>query len=63
MPREKSGIIIGIILVNCVELSKKNFGNYVVQHIIEKGTDNDKNDAIRSFLGKIPALSKHKISR
>ena len=47
---------------NCVELSKKEFGNYVVQHILEKGSENDRSLLISCFFGKVYELSKNKIA-
>lgn len=63
VPKEHWETIFATTIMNSIQLSKTNFGNYVVQHILEKGTEQDKNELIKSFYGKICELSKNKIAR
>lgn len=48
---------------NALSISKEPYGNYVIQHIFEKGGIQDKRNIMRIFRGKVKDLSKHKFSR
>jgi len=41
-PRETIIDIIHTIIRNAVDISKTNYGNYVLQHILDKGFAQDK---------------------
>jgi ribosomal protein S7 len=44
-------------------LTKDQFGNYVIQHVLEQGkSQEDKNKIVRSIKGKVIELSNHKFA-
>lgn len=38
------------------------YGNYVIQHILERGKDQDKTKIMKKISGRILSLSKHKFA-
>jgi len=55
--------IIDQILADIQNLTKDQFGNYVIQHILEHGKhQEDKNRVIKSIKGKVLELSNHKFA-
>lgn len=63
VPRQQTEMIFSAITINAIKLSKSGYGNYVVQLVIEKGNENDRNELVKAFYGKICELSKNKIAR
>jgi hypothetical protein len=50
-------------LLRCtVSLVQDQYGNYVVQHVLEHGRPEDKNEIVRQLRGKIVQLSQHKFA-
>jgi len=47
---------------NTISLIQDQYGNYVIQHILEKGNINDKNEIIKKVHGKFLQMSKHKFA-
>jgi len=39
------------------------YGNYVIQHVLEHGKADDKSKIVRELLGKVLLLSQHKFAR
>lgn len=39
------------------------YGNYVVQHVLERGAQVDKSHIVKALMGSIPELSQHKFAR
>jgi len=55
--------IIDQILAEIHTLTKNEFGNYVIQHILEHGKfQGDKNKIVKSIKGKVIELSNHKFA-
>jgi pumilio RNA-binding family len=53
--------ILDAILADLNNLTNDQFGNYVVQHILEQGRNvEDKNKIVKSIKGKVIELSNHK---
>lgn len=43
-------------------LIKDQYGNYVIQHILERGEPRDKANIIKKILGRVLSFSKHKFA-
>lgn len=55
--------ILDQILAEIHSLTKDQFGNYVIQHVLEHGkTQEDKNKIVKSIKGKVIELSNHKFA-
>lgn len=55
--------ILDAIFADIHSLIKDQFGNYVIQHILEQGKDpEDKNKIVKSIKGKVIELSNHKFA-
>ena len=50
------------LLLNVVSLVQDQYGNYVVQHVLEHGRPQDKHEVIKLLRGKILQLSQHKFA-
>lgn len=51
-------------LLRCImSLVHDQYGNYVVQHILEHGSTADKHEIVKQVKGKMVALSQHKFAR
>ena len=46
-----------------VRLVTDQYGNYVVQHVLERGAQIDKTHIVDALRGNIPELSQHKFAR
>lgn len=57
------GPILGELLRCVMSLVHDQYGNYVVQHILEHGTSADKHEIIKQMKGKMVPLSQHKFAR
>ena len=44
-------------------LVKDQYGNYVIQHVLEHGRPEHKSQMVNELRGKISALSQHKFAR
>jgi len=51
------------LLLNVVSLVQDQYGNYVVQHVLEHGRPQDKHEVIKLLRGKILQLAQHKFAR
>jgi len=47
---------------NTISLIQDQYGNYVIQHILEKGNVKDKSEIIKKVHGKLLQMSKHKFA-
>lgn len=60
---QQTKLIIDFILADISILTKDQFGNYVIQHILEQGkTQEDKNRIVKSIKGKVIEMSNHKFA-
>ncbi|KAI5171406.1 pumilio RNA-binding family [Nematocida sp. LUAm3] len=50
------------IINNSRSLVEDQYGNYVIQHILEKGTEEHKRRIIENFIEKLPEYSTHKFA-
>ena len=56
-------LILDMIIGDIQSLIKDQFGNYVIQHILEQGQNpEDRNKIVRSIKGKVIDLSNHKFA-
>eukprot|EP00360_Condylostoma_magnum_P002161 CAMPEP_0168315286 /NCGR_PEP_ID=MMETSP0210-20121227/10713_1 /TAXON_ID=40633 /ORGANISM="Condylostoma magnum, Strain COL2" /LENGTH=41 /DNA_ID= /DNA_START= /DNA_END= /DNA_ORIENTATION= len=37
------------IIQHAPDISKESYGNYVIQHLLEKGSEDDKDNVVRSL--------------
>lgn len=44
-------------------LVQDQYGNYVVQHVLEHGSHDDKSKIVAEIRGKVLVLSQHKFAR
>lgn len=54
---------ISLFLQHTERLVKDQYGNYVIQHILEHGRTENKDQIVTELRGKILALSQHKFAR
>lgn len=59
---DQHNIFINNILNNILTLIKDQYGNYIIQYILEHGTVNDKKQIIIKLSGKYYELSRNKVS-
>ena len=53
-------------MTNCVPLEyppQDQYGNYVIQHVLEHGRPEDKSKIVAEVRGKVLVLSQHKFAR
>lgn len=50
------------IIQHAPDISKESYGNYVIQHLLEKGSEEDKDNVVRSLQGRLSELSCHKFA-
>lgn len=55
--------ILTELLGTAVDLVKDQYGNYVIQHVLEHGSPDDKSEIIATMKGKILPMSQHKFAR
>jgi hypothetical protein len=55
--------VIDAILDKVVDVSKEAYGNYVIQHILEKGNEYDRIRLLQTIKAKVLELSRHKFAR
>jgi len=60
--RNPSNLILKEILHHTMSLVQDQYGNYVIQHIIEHGRPQDRHQIISQVKGKIVQLSQHKFA-
>lgn len=61
-PEKYHNMMLDAIVNSAVELICDPFGNYVIQYLIEKGKESEKERIARCVLGKVVALSCQKYS-
>jgi len=61
-PRNPSHLILKEILHYTMSLVQDQYGNYVIQHILEHGRPQDRHQIISQVKGKIVQLSQHKFA-
>ncbi|KAF5177130.1 Pumilio-like protein [Thalictrum thalictroides] len=58
----QSTCIVDEILESACALAEDQYGNYVTQHVLEKGKPHERNQIISKMAGKIVQLSQHKFA-
>ncbi|PIA43873.1 hypothetical protein AQUCO_01800130v1 [Aquilegia coerulea] len=58
----QSTCIVDEILESTCALAEDQYGNYVTQHVLEKGKPHERNQIISKMAGKIVQLSQHKFA-
>ncbi|KAB2603787.1 pumilio 5-like [Pyrus ussuriensis x Pyrus communis] len=56
----QSQCIVDEILESTYDLAQDQYGNYVTQHVLERGKPNERSQIISKLVGKIVRLSQHK---
>lgn len=58
-------MVIVLIVGNCCLhfLFQDQYGNYVIQHVLEHGRPEDKSKIVAEVRGKVLVLSQHKFAR
>ncbi|RXI09700.1 hypothetical protein DVH24_014718 [Malus domestica] len=56
----QSQCIVDEILESAYDLAQDQYGNYVTQHVLERGKPNERSQIISKLVGKIVQLSQHK---
>ncbi|KAM0941362.1 putative armadillo-like helical, nucleic acid binding NABP, pumilio domain-containing protein [Dioscorea sansibarensis] len=55
-------IVLGEIMESVIDLAKDQYGNYVIQHVIERGKPEERSAIIREFIGQIVSMSQQKFA-
>ena len=62
-PEEQAGIgLMDEILSAALVLSKDQYGNYVIQHVLERGQPDERAQVLRSLSEQVVSLSSHKFA-
>ena len=60
---DQTAPILEELLEHTERLVQDQYGNYVIQHVLEHGTPDDKAKIVRELRGKALLLSQHKFAR
>ena len=61
--QEQTSPILDELHDNIEHLVQDQYGNYVIQHVLEHGTFEDKSKIVMQLKGNIVSLSQHKFAR
>ena len=60
---EQKASVLGELHEHTERLVQDQYGNYVVQHVLENGNPDDKGRIIATITGKVLVYSQHKFAR